>query len=200
VRKALAKDSRVRFVVLGDFNEDPGKVLKHLENVMDPNVLIPVASVGSNVSHFPARGMVRALDSFFVTKEVRNSVHPSRVLRSYAISDHRPVLLQPRAEMLVAQSKVRWEVFDTKMIRLKGDMIANNNAWTALLTTAFGDRGNPDPTILPTDDTDHFVSVEADCFIMTFDSVCHKHRAKKVQESHSRPHFPRKLKALLRAV
>jgi hypothetical protein len=53
VKKALAKDSRVCFVLLGDFNEDPGKVLKHLENVMDPNVLIPVAMVGSNVSHFP---------------------------------------------------------------------------------------------------------------------------------------------------
>jgi hypothetical protein len=83
------------------------------------------------------------------------------------------------------------------MIHLKGDMIANDNAWTALLTTAFGERGNPDPIVLPTDDSDHFVSVEADHFIMTFDSVCHKHGAKKVQEGQSKLHFSQKLKALL---
>jgi hypothetical protein len=75
------------------------------------------------------------------------------------------------------------------MIHLKGDMIVNDNAWTALLTTAFGERGNPDPMVLPTDDTNYF--------IMTFDSICCKHGAKKVQEGQSKPHFPQKLKALL---
>jgi endonuclease/exonuclease/phosphatase family metal-dependent hydrolase len=75
VKKALVKDSRAHFVILGDFNEDPEKVLKHLENVMNPNILVSIALVGSNVSHFPVRGMLRALDSF-VTKEVCNLVHP----------------------------------------------------------------------------------------------------------------------------
>jgi endonuclease/exonuclease/phosphatase family metal-dependent hydrolase len=80
VKTALVKDSRACFIILGDFNEDPGKVLKHLKNVIDPNVLVSTASVGSNVSHFSARGMLRALDSFFVTKEVHDLVRPSQVL------------------------------------------------------------------------------------------------------------------------
>jgi hypothetical protein len=143
---------------------------------------------------------VRALDSFFVTSGVRDLIRPTRVLRSYAVSDHRPVLLQPRAEMPAARPKVTCEVFDLNMIRLKGDMIANDNAWTRLLTTAFGEGGNPDPVILPTDDTDLFISEEADRFIVTFDSVCHKHGAKKMQEDWSKPCLPQNLKTQLQAI
>jgi endonuclease/exonuclease/phosphatase family metal-dependent hydrolase len=73
----LARDSRAHFVILGDFNEDPEKVLKHLKNIRNPNVLVSITSVGSNVPHFPARGTLRALDSFFVTKEVHDLVCPS---------------------------------------------------------------------------------------------------------------------------
>ena len=93
VNSILERTSEARVVVLGDFNEEPDKCMKHL-NVGGNNVLNPCHFVGQPTSRFPRKGhRRRALDYFLLTETSQRVFRGARVLREYNSSDHRPILL-----------------------------------------------------------------------------------------------------------
>lgn len=81
------------------------------------------------------------------------------------------------------------------MIRLKGDLIVNDNSWEKLLKSAYG-------TDLPVDEGEwqQHHSDNAEALFKTFDDVCRKHSAKKDQKRQTRPEFPRHIWDLLAKV
>lgn len=196
---AQRKDHDGRFVVLGDFNEEAPKVMKHLERGEGMNPLRPAHVVGSDLTRFPTRGgQRRSLDHVLLTENAAGRFRNARVHRQYNSSDHRPVLVRPKAKLpSVRPEKVRTS-FDNKMIRLKGDLVANDNSWRKLMTRAFGedflDQGPED------DEVTRLVSDQAGSFIATFDKVCREHSVKKVHQQHAGPGFPRHLRTLLQVV
>ena len=74
------------------------------------------------------------------------------------------------------------------MIRLKGDLVANDNSWTQLMTHAFGEDFLKEEH--NEEETQNLVSNQADHFIETFDQVRRKHDVKKVHQPGSKQHMP----------
>ena len=185
-----------RVVVMGDYNEESSTVMKRLD-VGGSAPLAPVHFVGSDTTRFPERGAKkRPLDFFLLSEEAFRFFRSARVLRQYNSSDHRPVLLRPQRLVPPTREEKTRTSFDTKALRLKGDLVINDNAWTKLMTDAYG----PDHEHGADDDTEAEVSEAADRFIETFDEVCRKHNVKKVHEVGSGPRFPKKLRTLLQTV
>ena len=56
VHKILKCDPKVRVVVLGDFNENIEKVLRHLSMSEERSTLIMTPIVGSSITRFPLKG------------------------------------------------------------------------------------------------------------------------------------------------
>lgn len=197
--KILIKNPEARLVLLGDFNEDTLKAIKHLNVGVRLNPYVPVPVVGSDVSRFPVRGSCKSLDHVFISEGTRSYFRPVRVLRKYNASDHRPLLLRPRAQQPATKSEKERTSFDSKMIYLKSDLVANDNAWSRLMMTAFGNdlEAKEEPE---DDEVGRVVSDEATNFIATFDRVCRKHEVKKVHQPGTKRAFPRKLKLLLQTV
>lgn len=199
VNQAQRKDRDGRFVVLGDFNEETLKVMKHLERGEGRNPLRPAHVVGSNLTRFPSRGgQTRSLDHILLTESTAKGFRNARVHRQYNSSDHRPVLIRPKAKLPSAGPERARATFDNKMIRLKGDLIANDNSWRKLMTRAFGeDFLAEDPE---DEEVNRRVSDQAGRFIATFDKVCREHSVKKVHQQPAGPEFPRYLRTMLQVV
>jgi endonuclease/exonuclease/phosphatase family metal-dependent hydrolase len=126
VAKILEKDRDSRVVVLGDMNEPKKQLVHHLNVVGDRhNHLVPARLVGSWWTHFPKGGMLSAIDNILVTGDTQRLFRAGRVLRCYAASDHRPLVMTPYANLM----EMVWEVklvrpaFDSQMMYLKGDLL-----------------------------------------------------------------------------
>ena len=188
VNRILERTSEARIVVMGDYNEEADKCMRHLE-VGGGNVLNPVHFVGVSTSRFPRLGhMKRSLDYYLLNENAQRAFRGARVLREYNSSDHRPVLLRPQKRLppyVVDKVKAR---FDSKMIALKGDTVVNDNSWTKLMDAASLNVDDLEPEELHAN--------MASQFIESFDTVCRKHGIKKDQKAGSKPEFPRHLKAL----
>jgi exonuclease III len=202
VAKILERDGNSKVVVLGDMNE-PDKALVHHLNVVGNmrNHLFPAHFVGR--TYFPVKGEPSAIDNILLTETSQRLFRGARVLRDYNLSDHRPVRMSPYADITATERVQRpaRASFDTKMIYLKGDLIANDNAWTKLMQQAYGEEAvNGDYAPIVDDDTRAKVSTFANEFIDTFDKVCRKHDVKRVHQPGSNPEFPKKLKLLQQTV
>jgi len=184
---------------LGDFNEEAQKVMKHLEKGEGLNPLRPAHVVGSDLTRFPSRGgQRRALDHILLTEPTARRFRNARVHRQYNSSDHRPVLVRPKAKLPSVRSEKVRTSFDNKMIGLKGDLVANDNSWSRLMTRAFGEEHLADD---PEDGEEgRLVSDQAGRFIATFDKVCREHSVKKVHQRDTGPEFPRYLRDMLQVV
>jgi len=198
VDKTLKRDLEARIVVLGDFNEDQDKLFRHLNNAGKTSSLTRVSVVGSDVTRFPVRGQRRSLDHILVNKPTLSLFKNARVLRDYCASDHRPVVFVPRKKLPSARPEAPRVNFDSKMIRLKSDFVANDNSWRKLMTTAYGP--DFDQELGGEGDLQELVSDQQIEFTKAFDQVCRKHAVKKEHRPCARQMFPRKLRALLRAV
>ena len=140
VHRILVRTPDARFVVLGDFNEDSDKVMKHLNTTEETNDLTPAFIVGSTITRFPLRGArKRALDHILLNDKAQAVFRNARVHREYNASDHRPVVIRPRRQLPPTRDTTTRINWDNKMIRLKGDLVANDNSWTQLMTRAFGE-------------------------------------------------------------
>ena len=222
VNRTLNNTNDFRVIVLGDFNEETDKVMRHLSRGPRPNNLVPAAVVGSDSSCFPVVGRVRSLDHFLLNDLAKTSFRCARVHREYCSSDHRPVVITPRKQLPSSRPNPTWTAFDNKAIRLKSDQIVNDNAWSQLIITAYGtppdDEDDPnsqaqeDPEAAEGDGGVDIVAAgvvrgaqalvldQAEAFISTFDRVCRKHGVKKVCQSGVRSGLLRKLKSLLAVV
>jgi exonuclease III len=204
VAKILERDGNSKVVVLGDMNE-PDKALIHHLNIVGNkrNYLFPAHFVGNRRTHFPVKGEPSAIDNILLTETLQRLFRGARVLCNYNLSDHRPVRMTPYADITAmerAQCPARAS-FDTKMIYLKGDLIANDNAWTKLMQQAYGEVAvDGDYAPIADNDTKAKVSTFANEFIDTFDKVCCKHNVKRVHQPGSNPEFPKKLKLLQQTV
>jgi len=199
VHRILSHTPDARFVVLGDFNEERDKVMKHLNATEEVNDLTPAFIVGSTITRFPQMGAKkRGLDHILLNNKAQEAFRNARVHREYNASDHRPVVIRPRKQLLPTKDVPTRTHWDNKMIRLKGDLVANDNSWTQLMTRAFGE----DFLIEEHDEEEvrNLVSNQADRFIETFDRVCRKHSVKREHQPGSKKHMPRKLKHLLQVV
>ena len=199
VSKVLKRNHDARIAVLGDFNEEGNKVVKHLAATKGDNILELAQTVGSPWTRFPTQGGVRrALDHILLAGAGKSLFKNARVHREFNISDHRPVVIRPRRKLPSAKLGPTRTSFDNKMIRLKSDLIVNDNAWTRLMTTAYGED------YLSTDyaegEVKNLVSEQEQNFATTFDAVCRKHSAKKDHRPRNKPVFPRKLKSMLQTV
>ena len=192
------KNPEDRVVVMGDFNINRKGIEYYLEKVHALNVLDIAFIVGSSLTRFPINGPPRELDHFLLNGPAVPAFRPGRVLRSYNASDHRPLVIRPRHQLLPTRDEKPKVKFDNKMLRLKSDLIINDNSWTKLMTRAFG----PDYAAQVTleEEEKRLVSDNANSFFDTFDQVCRKHSVKKDRQPSSKRRFPRKLKCLLKTV
>jgi exonuclease III len=197
-QRTLNRTTEERLIILGDFNESTPQVMRHLQRGQGMNPLTPAAVVGSDLTRFPVRGRPRALDHFLLNEPARLALRAARVLREYNTSDHRPLLIRPRVKLPSARPEQVRTSFDSKMIRLKSDIVVNDNSWSRLMLTAFGEEQPPNED--PDSEVAHLVSEQADRFIATFDEVCRKHSVKKVHRPMAKREFPRKIKLLLQTV
>lgn len=199
VHRIIMRTPDARFIVMGDFNEEGDKVMKHLNSTEEINDLTPAFIVGSTITRFPRiGGKKRALDHILLNDKAQMVFRNARVHREYSASDHRPVVIRPRRQLppnVETPARPNW---DNKMIRLKGDLIANDNSWTLLMTQAFGEDFLNEEHVA--DEVQNLVSTEAERFINTFDQVCKKHSAKKEHQPRSKRRMPRKLRNMLQVV
>lgn len=82
------------------------------------------------------------------------------------------------------------------MIKLKGDLIANDNMWNKLMIRAYGEN------FLNIKETEvqNLITDQASDFINTFDKVCQKYSAKKVANLRFKKGLSQKLKVLAKVV
>jgi endonuclease/exonuclease/phosphatase family metal-dependent hydrolase len=186
-----------RVVVMGDLNCAREAVNKSLQVVNCDSLLLHHIR-GSPWSCFPVNGRPRALDQFLLTENAY--FLGGRVLRAYNSSDHRPVVIRPRAQLPDQTEEAPWVKFDNKMICVKGDLVVNDNAWTQLMTWSFGEDYLHTEDPVGDQETKAVVLANATGFINTFDTVCQWHLVKKEVQPMSRQMFPRKLKQLLKIV
>jgi hypothetical protein len=199
VNQILRRDDGAKFVILGDFNEEVPKVMKHLERGEGQNPLIAARIAGSTFTRFPANGgQRRALNHILLTRSTSDGLRSARVHREYSLSDHRLVVVRPKVKLPTAIPDKTRTSFDNKMIRLKGDLVANDNSWRRLMTSAYGEDfldENPEDN-----EIQGLVTDQANDFIATFDQVCRKHSVKTVHRPKAKQNFPRKLRKLLQVV
>ncbi|KAF8260945.1 hypothetical protein EI94DRAFT_1893738 [Lactarius quietus] len=186
VAKIIERDADSRVVVLGDMNE-PEKALVHHLNIVGNkrNYLFPAHFVGNRHTHFPLRGEPSAIDNILLTETSQRLFRGARVLRCYNSSDHRLVVMTPYVDIIAAAAREKRPTrasFDTKMLYLKGDLIANDNAWSKLMQQAYGEMSTDgDPEAIATDELRAEVSTKAN-------------------EPGSNQEFPKKLKLLQQTV
>lgn len=128
IHRALMHAPDACFVVLGDFNKESNKVMKHLTFIEVINNLTPVFIMGLAITHFPLRGGKKcALDHILLNEEARAAFRNTWVHREYNASNHHSVMIYLRKEPLPSIDIPIRTSWDNKMIHLKGDLITNNN-------------------------------------------------------------------------
>ena len=173
------------FLILGDFNEESKKVMKHLNVTDEINGLMLAFIVGSTITCFPIRGGKKwALDHILLNNKAQSAFRNAQVYQKYNVSDHCPVVICPRKHLPPTRVTPTQTSWDNKMIHLKGDLVANDNSWTRLMTLAFEeDFLDKEHNI---DKAKCLVSNQVDCFIKTFDQVCKKHSIKREHQPDSK--------------
>lgn len=129
-QKILKSDPGSPVVCLGDLNMTPDELVKKL---LRTNVPLHLAETrGSNLSRFPVRGSDKALDHILWNEASAALLRRPRVLRQYAISDHRPVVAEIRESNweYIPQRRRPW--IDRKRIRSEQEAIAHDNRWAPL--------------------------------------------------------------------
>jgi exonuclease III len=195
----LNRNPEDRIVVLGDLNCTRDKVALGLHRAHCNDMFLSYMR-GSAWSRFPINGKPSDLDHILLSKKSFRTFLGARVSRQYNASDHRPVVIRPRAQLPVMTERKPRVKFDNKMISLKSDLVANDNAWTRLMTQAFGDDFIVNEGSERDRRVQHVLSENTDDFIKTFDQVCRRHSVKKEVSAESKARFPRKLKQLLQVV
>lgn len=117
VHRTLMRTSDARFVVLGDFNKERDKVMKHLNVTEETNDLTPAFIVGSTITCFPLRGhRKQALNQILLNDKAQEVFRNARVHREYNASDHRPVVIRPRKQLPPTREATTRTCWDSKMI------------------------------------------------------------------------------------
>jgi exonuclease III len=199
VSDILNRKAGSRIIVMGDLNMTREEVHKALKRAHCTSLNVTHIR-GSTWSRFPINGAPRDLDHILMTRKTESFFLGGRVLRQYNASDHRPVAVHPRAQLpptVDVKPKVK---FDNKMISLKGDLVANDNAWSRLMTRAFGPDYYPNDNEARDEEVSNLVANNTEAFIKTFDKVCRKHSVKVEVQPETKRGLPRKLKTLLLAV
>jgi exonuclease III len=195
----LNRKAGSRVIVLGDLNMTRNEVHKSLTRAHCPSLDVTHIR-GSPWSRFPINGTPRDLDHILMTRKTESFFLGGRVLRQYNASDHRPVAIYPRTQLPPAINVKPKVKFDNNMIRLKSDLVVNDNAWSQLMTRAFGEDYLPNEDPERDQEVSESIANNTSTFIKTFDRVCRKHSVKKEVQLETRRGLPRKLKTLLLSV
>jgi hypothetical protein len=179
VNQVLTRDEGAKIIVLGDFNEKVPKVMRHFGYSERVTPLATVQVAGSTLTRIPNRGGQRqALDHILLTKLARTGLQSAKVHCEYSSSDHQPLVIRPKARLPGMIYKEPYTSFNSKIISLKGDLIANDNSWQQLMARAYGKEFLK--KALGNKNSQAVVINQAGQFISTFDQVCKKHAVKKV--------------------
>lgn len=183
VASILEKDDNANVVCCGDFNDSPETVQSRIE-IGGLRYLVPASDP---LTRFPRRGNPSSLDHFVCSAgAVRSCVHRPKVLKSYKVSDHVPVMARlrkvrvPRAEP-TSSSKCSWH---TPSIRTKSSPLVHHNRWSSL----------------PVEDIVDAVTLDkaADDFAKASDSVERELGIRKNGGGYEREMLPKKLKRKLK--
>jgi exonuclease III len=126
----LRNENGARIVVMGDFNASPLMCERRVGQVS----LSRHRPVGSSVSRFPVRGAPASLDHMLVSPVAKVSCKRPRVLRNWAMSDHRPLVTTlwtriPQSEGGTSSTSVR---YDRRKLARHSFKLVNDNRWLVL--------------------------------------------------------------------
>lgn len=124
-RDTKIRDKGCRFILAGDFNEAFDSVSRRLNDCIGLSV---INTKGSNLSRFPKVGDGSDLDHFVMSDELKHLFTKPRVLRSYIISDHRPVKLSGKRDFDPPTTSKR-VIFDRRLMNVKRQELADDNRW-----------------------------------------------------------------------
>lgn len=132
VSDILRKEPGAQVVCLGDFNTQPEELDKKLKAAHSS--LARMIPKGSGLSRFPINGRARSLDHMIGSQSARDLCKRPRVLRRFAISDHRPVVTQILAQEARGHTGVKAPDirYNLKMVNRFSEQIANHNRWNCL--------------------------------------------------------------------
>lgn len=179
IDRIRTKEPDVAIMILGDFNATADEITKTINPLCGVEVLIPR---GKSTSRFPTSGTPSAIDHILTNNKGREYFRRPRVLRKYAISDHRPVVSQLRVMHLEpTMESIRYRL-DLNLVRGHGGEIVNDESW----------EGLANEKIQNLEDLNKFAE--------NFNANMHKLTMKLGVKKASRPGkplFPRHLKSLL---
>jgi exonuclease III len=127
----LESDNGAPVVCLGDFNMPPERLEKLLKDEGDK--VYRAVPVGSQMTRFPKGIKPQSIDHMLYSPGATSILRPPRVIRSYALSDHRPIVSKLRVVSIDPPLKPVKTRIDVKMMRREGEAIVHDNRWTALL-------------------------------------------------------------------
>lgn len=136
----MRNENGARVVVMGDFNATPLMCSRRVKAVS----LGRHRPVGSSVSRFPVRGAPASLDHMLVSPLAGATCKRPRVLRNWAMSDHRPLVSTlwthvPQSDGGTPSTTVR---YDRRKLARHSFELVNDNRWLVLEDLAAVDQAS----------------------------------------------------------
>ncbi|KZT63148.1 hypothetical protein DAEQUDRAFT_680873, partial [Daedalea quercina L-15889] len=183
----INKSSKELVMVLGDWNMSFRDLQRRL--VYYHSEITALEVVGSGLSRFPTKGQAKDLDHIVGNPVVQSCFRRPRVLRSYAVSDHRPVLLGSRKLTGDAAQQEKRAGFDKNMITRHKQKLVSSNRWEAISKRV---------DMLYETENEAYLHTATDAFNITFDKICREYGIKyDVVDSKPNAHLPRHLRKKL---
>jgi len=176
--KILKNDSNSRIVLVGDWNDERNTVSSRFADSKHLNML---NAKGSPLTRFPREGPKRSLDSFVLGGGWNGGIAKSRVMRSWAASDHRPIIAKIKGSMPLKVSSREYIRWDLQRLREQRPKFVSHNRW-ALLDVEYADL----------DDQTEQYNIQADAILRQIGVK------KTVTEESHRPKLPRALAKVLK--
>ncbi|RDX40590.1 DNase I-like protein, partial [Lentinus brumalis] len=192
-KELAAKNPRDLIVALGDLNMPFEGVAKRMSKY---NAAIHgLETVGSRLSCFPIRGKPADLDHMLGNLPVHRWFRKPRVMRSYAVSDHRPVILVSRERVPDEVGPSSRAVFSKQMVNRHKQTLVNCNRWEPLLALVeSSESDNEEARGLG-------LNAVTDVFNKVFDEECRQLDIKRdLKDNAPKNKIPRKVATLLKKV
>ena len=172
-------------LALGDWNMTSADISNRLAS--SRSRLSAMQTSGSNISRIPVRGSPSAIDHFVGDSRIYSCFRKPVVIRKYAVSDHRPVVLTARTTPSVPVVQDLRYVFNKQTIERCREALVNSSSWD-MIDREVGPAGVTDQ-----EDMDHLVKN----FTTAFGVACSTTGVRTVVgDSKPGSHLPRFLKKL----
>ena len=174
------KEPESAVIIMGDFNAQVDEIRK---TFLSNGGMEIFETRGRPETRWPSNKSPSAIDHIMVNANAKSRFRAPRVLRDYAMSDHRPLKAAIRAKPTQVEIKATSEKLDLRLLYGHGREIVNHPAWKYLV----------DVDIMQKDDLDHLAEDFSD-------ALTSMSKALGIRKAPTRniTRFPRKLQELLR--